>query len=222
MKDLTKSSIWPSDVGVAEIRVVLRRFSSVLLVLLVHPVAAHVLFQLAKQRDETLLQESVRCCKLGGCVAQLDDRADIEDCVRKTCDAEREAISKMPEYQKEKQLITASSNSGGGDDGGGGSGGGGDGGHRYHRRRPRPDAEDVQDEAPAAKKPKRKQKKKTILDGHEALCELGPPPAKGSGLADGEGGGGQLDKHEEQIYACERETERRSRYRAMQPDSWAP
>ena len=104
VKDLTKSSIWPSDVGVGDIDVVFRRFSSVLLVLLVHPVVAHVLFQLAKQRDETLRQERVRCCKLGDCVTRLDDRADIEDCVRKTCDTEREAISKMPEYQMEKQL----------------------------------------------------------------------------------------------------------------------
>ena len=86
---------------------VLRRYSSVLLVLLVHPVVAHVLFQLAKQRDETLRRERVRCCKLGDCIARLDDRADIEDCVRKTCDAERDAISEMPEYQAEKQLITA-------------------------------------------------------------------------------------------------------------------
>ena len=94
VKELTTISVWPSGVGVEDINVVFRRFSSVLLVLLVHPVVAHVLFQLAKQRNETLRQESVRCCKLGGCVAQIDDRVDIEDCIRKTCDAEREAISK--------------------------------------------------------------------------------------------------------------------------------
>ena len=151
ISQMTKTRAWPPNIGVEDIEVVFKRFSSVLLVLLVHPVAAHVLFQLAKQRNETLLQESVRCCKLGGCVAQLDDRADIEDCVRKTCDAAREAISKMPEYQKEKQLITASSNSGGGDDGGGGSGGGGD-------------AEGVRDKAPAAKKPKGKQKAEPDAD----------------------------------------------------------
>ena len=86
---------------------VFKRFSSVLLVLLVHPVAAHVLFQLAKQRDETLQQEGVRSCKLGECVTRLDDRADIEDCVRKTCEAERQAISKMPYYQAEKAAIMA-------------------------------------------------------------------------------------------------------------------
>jgi len=94
--------------------VVFKRFSSVLLVLLVHPVAAHVLFQLAKQRDGTLLQEGVRSCKLGGCVARLDGRSDIEDCVRKTCAAEKEAISNMREYRAEKAAIMAAD---GGDDG---------------------------------------------------------------------------------------------------------
>ena len=105
--EMTKSRAWPSHISVGDINVVFKFFSSVLLVLLVHPVAAHVLFQLAKQRDQTLLLEGVRSCKLGDCVARLDDRADIEDCVRKTCDAEKEAISKMPDYQAEKQLITA-------------------------------------------------------------------------------------------------------------------
>ena len=104
--EMTKSRAWPSHISVEEINVVFKRFSSVLLVLLVHPVAAHVLFQLAKQRDQTLLLEGVRSCKLGDCVARLDDRADIEDCVRKTCDAEKEAISKMPEYQEEKAAIS--------------------------------------------------------------------------------------------------------------------
>jgi HEAT repeat protein len=114
ISEMTKTRAWPSNIGVEDIQVVFRRFSSVLLVLLVHPVAAHVLFQLAKQRDETLLQEGVRSCKLGECVTRLDDRADIEDCVQKTCDVEREAISKMPEYRAEKAAIMAADR---GDDG---------------------------------------------------------------------------------------------------------
>ena len=69
-----------------------KRGGSVLLVLLMHPVAAHALFQLARQRCAPLLDEGIRCCKLGDHVARLDDRDGIEDCVRKTHEAASEAL----------------------------------------------------------------------------------------------------------------------------------
>lgn len=56
-----------------------------------HPVAAHALFQLAQQRQTLLLDEGIRCCKVGDCVARLDDRDGIDECVRKTHDAALEA-----------------------------------------------------------------------------------------------------------------------------------
>ena len=92
VKELTKSSVWPSGVGVDDIDMVWKRGGSVLLVLLMHPVAAHALFQLARQRCAPLLDEGIRCCKLGDHVARLDDRDGIEDCVRKTHEAASEAL----------------------------------------------------------------------------------------------------------------------------------
>jgi hypothetical protein len=92
VKELTESSVWPSGVGVDDIYPVWKRGGSVLLVLLMHPVAAHALFQLARQRCAPLLDEGIRCCKLGDHVARLDDRDGIEDCVRKTHEAASEAL----------------------------------------------------------------------------------------------------------------------------------
>jgi hypothetical protein len=92
VKELTESSVWPSGVSVDDIYPVWKCGGSVLLVLLMHPVAAHALFQLARQRCAPLLDEGIRCCKLGDHVARLDDRDGIEDCVRKTHEAASEAL----------------------------------------------------------------------------------------------------------------------------------
>ena len=97
-----RSRHWPTTIEVGDIEVFCILPGSVLLVLLLPTVAAHVLFQLCQQGVAALTAEGVRCCKLRGQVARCDAALGAQEHdaqsmhVAALCEAEQAAAASLP------------------------------------------------------------------------------------------------------------------------------
>jgi hypothetical protein len=107
LERVTSSRHWPSHIEAADIKAIWKGHGSVLLVLSLPEPAGLLLLQLAQQRIAPLLAESVRCCKYGELVTQLDEKDDMAARVQILHDAEAKAKPQIDRIRAEAAIRRA-------------------------------------------------------------------------------------------------------------------